>query len=123
MVITALLLLSAAVSPQSGAATGGPDTLRRADAQLNAQYAATMRQMKANDAANAPDAQQGPSYQQALRTAQEAWIKFRDANCLSVGYEYRGGSAERLSRGTCLVDMTKTRTAELRQIARGAQPD
>lgn len=123
MVIVALLLLSTVASAQPGSTTVGPDTLRRADAQLNAQYGATMRKMKANDAANAPDAQEGPSYQQALRSAQQAWIKFRDANCLSVGYEYRGGSAERLSRGTCLVDMTKARTAELRQIARGAQPD
>lgn len=123
MIVAALFLITAAISPQSSTADEGPNALRRADAQLNAQYAATMRKMKANDATNAPDAQQGPSYQQALRTAQQAWIKFRDANCVSVGYEYRGGSAELLSRRTCLTDMTKARTAELRQIARGAQPD
>jgi len=116
MMILATLLLAAA--PPSGM----PD-LRAADARLNAQYRATMAEMRRRDAAPQRDATTGPSYAQALLDAQRKWIAFRDANCLSVAYEYRGGSAERLSRGTCLVSMTDARTRELRQIQRGASPD
>ncbi len=118
----ALLLLAAAPAPQANVAQAGPGELRTADAQLNAQYRATMAKMAARDADNAPDARTGPSYRQALTSAQRAWINFRDANCLTFGYEYRGGSAERLSTGLCLVKMTKARTAELKQLADAVTP-
>jgi len=117
MIATMALTIGAA----QGGGSGLPD-LRGADGRLNAQYRATLAEMRHRDANPAPDATSGPSYSQALVTAQRAWIAFRDANCLSVGYEYRGGSAERLSRATCLVQMTEARTRELRQIEQGAAP-
>lgn len=115
------LLPLAAAMLLAAAQTGMPD-VRGADARLNAQYRATMAEMRRRDA-SAERGLPGPSYAQALLDAQRKWIAFRDANCLSVGYEYRGGSAERLSRATCLAEMTDARTRELRQIQRGASPD
>ncbi len=115
MILATLLL--AAASP-----SGLPD-LRAADARLNAQYRATMAEMRRRDSSPQPDATTGPSSAQALLDAQRKWIAFRDANCLSVAYEYRGGSAERLSRATCLVSLADARTRALRQIQRGASPD
>ncbi|RZM37525.1 MAG: DUF1311 domain-containing protein [Sphingomonas sp.] len=117
MLIMSLLLLAASPAPQANVADAGPGDLRTADNRLNAQYRATLAKMKARDAYKAPDALTGPSYQQALVAAQRAWIVFRDTNCRAFGYEHRGGSAERLSTGLCLVRMTKARTAELRLLA------
>ena len=120
----AMLLLAAAPAsaPQANVDDGGVRDLRSADARLNAQYRTTMATMAARDADNAPDARIGPSYRQALTSAQRAWIVFRDANCRAFGYEYRGGSAERQSTGVCLIRMTKARTAELKQLADALTP-
>jgi len=53
--------------------------------------------------------------EQLLRTAQQAWIKYRDANC---GFESQlsgGGSAATFEYNFCLADMTTARTKELRE--------
>ena len=121
MMMLSILLLAAA-APQAAADPTSPTALRTADARLNAQYRATMAKMKARDAVKQPDAQNGPSYQQALVSAQRAWIAFRDSNCLAFSYEFRGGSAARQSAGTCLIRMTKARTDELRLLSQVLTP-
>lgn len=50
-----------------------------------------------------------------LRTAQQAWIKYRDANCDFVMELSGGGSASTFEFNFCLVDMTAARTKELRE--------
>jgi len=49
-----------------------------------------------------------------LREAQLAWLKYRDTNCEFVADEYKGGSIRPLIQATCLADMTKKRTTELK---------
>ena len=50
-----------------------------------------------------------------LRTAQQAWIKYRDANCGFVSQLSGGGSASTFEYNFCLADMTTARTKELRE--------
>ena len=49
-----------------------------------------------------------------LKEAQLAWLKYRDTNCEFVADEYKGGSIRPLIQATCLADMTKRRTTELK---------
>lgn len=49
-----------------------------------------------------------------LKTAQTAWLKYRDANCDFVADQYKGGSMRPMISAICLADMTTNRTTELR---------
>lgn len=73
------------------------------DALLNETYQTARRQ--ADDGARA-----------ALRSAQRAWIAYRDAKCAVWGELYRGGSMARLLIADCLRDETARRTLDLREI-------
>ncbi|HKP47005.1 MAG TPA: lysozyme inhibitor LprI family protein [Pyrinomonadaceae bacterium] len=48
-----------------------------------------------------------------LKDAQTVWLKYRDANCLFVADEYKGGSIRPLIYASCLDDVTTNRTKEL----------
>jgi uncharacterized protein YecT (DUF1311 family) len=56
---------------------------------------------------------------QKLRTAQQAWLHFRDANADFQASMVEGGTLSPLIRVTSLAEMTKTRAEEL---SRGARP-
>lgn len=86
---------------------------QEADAALNDTYGEVMAAMKAMDA-DLPPALHGG--EDALRTAQRAWITYRDANCTAAGFLMRGGSAEPLLVYGCLRQMTLDRTAELQDL-------
>jgi uncharacterized protein YecT (DUF1311 family) len=49
-----------------------------------------------------------------LKTAQEAWLKYRDTNCEFVADQFKGGTMRPMIYALCLKDVTKTRTTELR---------
>ncbi len=49
-----------------------------------------------------------------LKAVESAWLKYRDANCEFVGDQYKGGTMRPMIEAICLVDVTKNRTAELR---------
>jgi uncharacterized protein YecT (DUF1311 family) len=83
---------------------------QEADADLNRAYQQVMAEMKRMDADLPPDLQGAET---ALRTAQRAWISYRDANCTAAGFRFRGGSAEPLLIYGCLRQMTLDRTEEL----------
>jgi len=51
-----------------------------------------------------------------LRQAQRAWITYRDTKCEAQGRDMRGGTGEALLIGGCLVEETKKRAGELREI-------
>jgi uncharacterized protein YecT (DUF1311 family) len=51
----------------------------------------------------------------ALKTAQQAWIRYRDANCDFASYLNRGGTTEPVVRYNCMTGMTVERTKELRE--------
>ena len=48
-----------------------------------------------------------------LKTAQTAWLKYRDANCEFVGDQYKGGTMRPMIAAICLADVTDNRTREL----------
>lgn len=89
---------------------------KAADVELNRQYKKTIASMKATDA-NLPVELKGA--EKALREAQRAWITFRDKTCEAFGFNARGGSMESMLVGQCLADITRKRTDELSDLARG----
>ena len=48
-----------------------------------------------------------------LKTAQTAWLKYRDANCEFVADQYKGGTMRPMIAAICLADVTGNRTREL----------
>ncbi|MCJ8055234.1 lysozyme inhibitor LprI family protein [Shinella curvata] len=50
----------------------------------------------------------------ALKRAQRAWIGYRDGQCEFAGFGARGGSMEPLLVSSCLADLTRKRTDELK---------
>ena len=50
----------------------------------------------------------------ALKAAQLAWIKYRDANCDFASYLNRGGTIEPVVRYNCITEMTGARMRNLR---------
>ena len=49
-----------------------------------------------------------------LKDAENAWIKYRDSHCTFVADQYTGGTAEPAVYDSCLADVTRHRTTELR---------
>ncbi len=49
-----------------------------------------------------------------LKTAQTAWLKYRDSNCEFEADQFKGGSMRPLAYASCLADMTRKRTIELK---------
>lgn len=83
-----------------------------ADKALNAQYQITRQTMKKWDA----DAADLKGAEDALVKAQRAWVAYRDAQCISVGFQARGGSMEPMLISGCQADLTRKRTAELKEL-------
>ncbi|MBY9063627.1 lysozyme inhibitor LprI family protein [Sphingomonas yunnanensis] len=73
---------------------------KRADAQLNLAYRATMRRLSR-------------SRQAALRTSQRAWIAERDRAC-PIDDAPGAGTVETLNHPGCLTEESERRTAWLR---------
>lgn len=86
-----------------------------ADALLNAEYKKTMAAMRKMDAepGSHPSGDTRPGYAAALTAAQRAWIAYRDAHCLSLGYQMRGGTAEPMLVWGCKETLTRDRTEQL----------
>ena len=49
-----------------------------------------------------------------LKNVENAWLKYRDANCEFVGDQYKGGSMRPMIVAICLADVTNNRTTELK---------
>ena len=75
---------------------------KQADAELNQVYKQLMSKLE------------DPGHQAALKSAQQAWIKYRDTNCEYESYLNRGGTMYSVVNTGCLTRMTKERTTELR---------
>lgn len=90
---------------------------RRADAELNAQWAITADDMRLRDRETAAFRSDGrPGYFDQLLAAQRAWLAYRDAHCASEGYQARGGSMESMLVSFCMASLTRTRTAQLQDL-------
>ena len=73
----------------------------KADAELNRAYQELMRASGGRD--------------QKLKSAQLAWLKFRDAECDYEASQYEGGSMKPMIYSFCLRDVTSARTKQLRE--------
>ncbi len=49
-----------------------------------------------------------------LKDAQNAWLKYRDANCDFVADQYKGGTIRPMIHAYCLAEVTRNRTTELK---------
>lgn len=74
-----------------------------ADAALNKAYAKLI--------ATLDDAEERAK----LKDAEQAWIKYRDANCEYEAFFYRGGTMRPMIHAFCLARVTEARAAELKQ--------
>lgn len=57
-----------------------------------------------------------PGAGDALRDAQRAWITYRDAACAAEGWLFHGGSMEPLIVHSCMENLTRRRTEDLRAL-------
>jgi uncharacterized protein YecT (DUF1311 family) len=80
------------------------------DQRLNAEYKRAVTRAKEFDAGGYAE---GESAAAALKTAQRAWLAFRDGNCAAEAFAMKGGSGEPLIFFGCLGAMTATRADEL----------
>lgn len=82
---------------------------KAADAELNVVYREFMSKLNPEETAQ-------------LKTAQLAWLRFRDANCEFVADQFKGGSMRPMIAGMCLADVTNARTAELKSQMKDREP-
>lgn len=80
------------------------DEFQASDRQLNQTYRGVLARLDRREAT-------------ALRVAQRAWLQFRDAECTYVAAPYEGGSMQSMQRLTCLAELTRARTQQLRAHA------
>lgn len=85
-----------------------------ADAELNAQWTITKKAMAEVDRDIDDVDQRGA--EKSLLSAQRAWITYRDGQCEAQGYRYYGGSIRPLIVSSCLADLTRNRTEELKAL-------
>jgi uncharacterized protein YecT (DUF1311 family) len=85
----------------------------KADKALNAQYKKTRAVMGSRDS-DLKAAMKGA--EQALVTAQRAWIAYRDAECEAEGFQARGGTMEPMLVAGCIANVTDTRTKQLKML-------
>nr|WP_255572042.1 lysozyme inhibitor LprI family protein [Celeribacter sp. PS-C1] len=78
----------------------------KADEDLNDTYTWAMARAR----------QSGDPVAEALRTAQRAWIPYRDAACEAEGILFEGGTIQPLIVYTCLEHLTRQRTNEMRAV-------
>lgn len=74
---------------------------KKADAALNKTYQELAAMLDAEEKAQ-------------LKTAEAAWLKYRDTNCDFVADQYKGGTIRPMIAAICLADVTNNRTTELK---------
>ena len=84
--------------------------LARSDVTLDRNYQARIAQLK-RDAGTAPGAPE-PESVQRLRTAQRAWLVYRDTECRNRNRGNEGGLWAPV-RARCLAEFSAQRAAEL----------
>ncbi len=88
-----------------------------ADGEMNRVWKALRTKMQALDRETAQDAKPGePGHGEALLASQRTWLAFRDAQCRIASYEWRGGSMQQFSENRCMAQVTRARTAQLREM-------
>lgn len=131
--LAGLLTLAALTSANEVAAEDTPDCIdpqtqmemtycasvdyEKADADLNAIWPDIVAAAKSRDeyVAGEVEGTDVPTTLEALRAAQRAWIRFRDAQCEYEAYEVFGGSMQPMVGSLCLARLTRERIEVLSQ--------
>ena len=97
------------------------DDYEKADADLNTLWPDIVAAAKQNDEYVADMARERgvPTTLQALRTAQRAWITFRDVQCEYEAYEVFGGTMQPMVGTLCLARLTRERIEVLSYALQG----
>lgn len=74
---------------------------KKADAELNKVYQQLLPKLEA-------------AHKEKLKTAQRAWLSFRDAHCDYESLIFEGGTMQPLIQYSCLEAVTRERTKQLR---------
>jgi uncharacterized protein YecT (DUF1311 family) len=74
---------------------------KKADAELNSVYQATLKKLKPDDGA-------------LLRKAQRAWLVYRDAHCDAQYHLFAGGSIAAVSLTQCRATLAAFRAKEIK---------
>jgi uncharacterized protein YecT (DUF1311 family) len=88
----------------------------KADAAMNAAWKPLAAIMKDRDKDSEKDGDAGPGYFAALFKSQQAWLKFRDAHCETLGNFAYAGSMQPTVYNMCLEELTKARTKQLQEL-------
>lgn len=83
------------------------------DERLNLEYSVTMGRVRESDAYHRTNSPQYAVGEDRLRTAQRAWIAFRDADCQSRLSRWAGGSIGQIIYPGCLAERTFERVQDL----------
>lgn len=86
----------------------------KADKELNTEYQKLRKLLAERD--KAAD-ENGKGAVDALVAAQRAWVAYRDANCDLTGFQARGGSMEPQIVASCLAQMSRDRTRDLKTLS------
>ena len=99
------------------------DQFHKAEARLNGMYQKVMGILKkeVTEASQKKDESQASAKRTAianLRTAEQAWIRYRDAQCEAAKQQYAGGSISPLIYTDCMKDMANERAETLKRTYR-----
>lgn len=86
----------------------------KADKDLNVEYQKLRKLLGERD--KVAD-ENGKGAVDALVAAQRAWVAYRDVNCELAGFQARGGSMEPQLVASCLAQMSRDRTQELKTLS------
>jgi uncharacterized protein YecT (DUF1311 family) len=100
-----------AATTQSDMTACAQQEYEAADEELNRAYRKAMTRAQETDNSLADGDMAGAA--DALKTAQRAWIGYRDGHCELEGFSARGGSLEPMLVAGCLAGLTQARTREL----------
>jgi uncharacterized protein YecT (DUF1311 family) len=92
---------------------------QRADAEMTRQWKIAVADAKSSDKQSRLSWDKRPGYFSALLDGQRAWLRFRDAHCISAGYRARGGSMEPMLVAICKKELTDARAKQLRDLLKG----
>ena len=82
---------------------------KAADAKLNKTYQDFMSKLDESEKVQ-------------LKSAQQAWLKYRDLNCEFVADQYKGGTMRPMIEAMCLADVTNARVSELKSQIKDREP-
>lgn len=86
------------------------------DGLLNAEYTQSMRWAQSRDVEEAKAFPEHATLAVSLRSAQRAWLAFRDAECALAYAQWGAGSIRFVAGATCLRNITADRTIALRVL-------